>query len=248
MHNKPRIRFSKFLTISVGLTGFVILPCLIYFAAANWSVVDPEDAKKYHELMADAGVKNDESQTNPYQSKQQRHQVQKDALYMQGANRLRLRIIAADAQMVLDHSDEETQIVEHMQDVTCYMQEELYYLLPDGREATLQDNGKLLIKKTDPQDPASWVEITLKQIKPMQLIRLMKAETASYYYKTELFLADKVAISRYAILGHELPNSLKNEKLLMKGTAAQVHFFLNGKDLNFQASQLKASLYGTGRE
>lgn len=165
---------------------------------------------------------------------------------MQGPDRLRLCILADDAQMVVDHLNEESQVIEHMQGVTCYMQEELYYLLPDGREASLQVNGKLLIKKADPQQASSWLAVS-KEMKPMQLIRVMEADHASYYYKTDQFVADKVKIARYAISGHDLPKTLKKEKILMKGNAAKVQFFLNGKDLNFQATQLKASIFGNGK-
>lgn len=78
----------------------------------------------------------------------------------------------------------------------------------------------------------------------MQFVRLMQAETASYFYKSDLFFAEQVSLSRYSVAGHQLPVSLKNEQPLMKGRAAKVQFSLNGKDPNFQASQFKASLFG----
>lgn len=148
---------SKFPALFLGFISFVLLPCVIVLAAFYWSGISPEDAKRYHELMADAGVK-DEGTGDPYQSKQERKRVQKDAFFMQGQERLRLRILAATAQIVLDHREEETQVIEHMNDVTCLMQEELYYLLPNGREASRQADGRLLIRHADPKLEASWAD------------------------------------------------------------------------------------------
>lgn len=237
-----RTRFSKSLIAALCFTGAILLPCLIVGAVIYWRDVSPEDAKRYHELMAGSEGGQGETGIDTYQSKQQRERVQKDAFYMQGPHRLRLRITADSAQIVIDHQEGSTQIIEHMNAVSCMMQEELYYVMPNGREALLQENGRLLIRHADPQQEVSWADA--KDAKPMQVIRTMQAETASYYYKSELFLAEQALVSRYAVAGHNLPASLKNERPLMQGRAAQAQFSLNGKKPNFQASQFKASLFG----
>lgn len=202
--------------------------------------VSPNEVQAYHRLTKQ--LDNKAQQTTPYSSKQDRLKVQKDVLFTQGQDRLQLRLRAADSQLVLDH-DQSTEIVEHMHEVIGIMQEQLYWLLPDGREATMQSNGRLLVRNANPGEGASWFSKDLKGLIPMQIIRYLEADTASYHYKKDLFVADNVRISSYAVPGHELVETMDPKKTLMKGTAKAVEFSLSGKDLNFKAHQLKATLF-----
>ena len=223
---------------------------LIFFSAlvpiaiggVTWMLtrVSPKEVQAYHHLIKKPDDKS--QQTSPYSSKQDRMKVQKDVLFTQGQDRLQLRLRAEDSQLVLDH-DQDTQIVEHMHGVIGVMQEQLYWLLPDGREVTLQSNGRLLLRNANPAEEASWFTKDLKGLIPMQIVRYLEADTASYHYKKDLFVADNVRISSYAVPGHELVEAIDPKKTLMNGTAKSVEFSLSGKDLNFKAHQLKATLF-----
>lgn len=221
-----------------------LLSCAALFPVIAGSVawtltrVSPTEVAAYHKLT----TKDGKTQTTPYSSKQQRLKVQKDVLFAQGQDRLQLRLNAEDSQLVLDH-DKDTEIIEHMNGVTCMMQEQVYWVLPDGREATLQSNGKLLIRNADPEEEISWLPKEAKGLKPMQVIRYLEADTASNHYKKDLFVAENVRISSYAVPGHHLVDKIDTKKPLMKGTAQAVEFSLSGRDLNFKAHQLKATLF-----
>lgn len=211
--------------------------------------VSESDAKEYGKLMADAESSHSSAHGTPYTARQEREGIQKDLFFQKGNDRLQIRLTAEQAQLVLDHQDMHTYVVEHMQHVKCYMQEEIYYILADGREALPQPNGQLLLRSADEKDPASWLSIDTPGLKPMEVIRYIEADEAQYHYKDDRFAARSVKITRYSIPGHQLKEMNDQAKPLMKGTADRVEFSLKAKDkdLNFKAHHLKAAFFDTGK-
>lgn len=240
MTNK-KVSIFNFKIIIILLLGFG----LAAFLSMRMLSITSEDVQQYRKLMMDTSSA--ESKNNAYTSQQKRYRVQKEIYFPKGMDRLHLCVKAAEAQLVLDHQESETAIIEHMKNVKCLMQEEVYYLLEDGREAVLQENGKLLIRHADPKEEASWLDSASSGLKPMQIIRYMQADTAAYYYKTDLFLADKVEMSRYIVPGHQLVDSVKGLNPVMHGIAQRIEFSLAGKDLNFKAHQFKATFFNSGK-
>ncbi|MBN9378454.1 MAG: hypothetical protein BGO14_08150 [Chlamydiales bacterium 38-26] len=236
-------RISLFSPLFIFLIG--MCACGVIFVFWRLSSVNPSDIAEYHQLVADAELSHSTADASPYKARQERKGVCKDLIFHKGPQRLQIRIDAAAAQLVLDHQEIHTSIVEHMQKVKCYMQEELYYLLPDGSEALLQPNGKLLVRQSDPLDPQSWYSLEDPRIQPMQIMRFLEAEEAEYYYKSDRFVADSVKVTRYAASGHELMQDLTQAKILMKGFAQKVEFSLQGPqtELQFQAHHLKATFF-----
>lgn len=206
-----------------------------------------KDVEHYHQLMERADPGNSSTRSSPYTAKQQRTKVRKNVLYTKGADRLQMLLTSEDTELVLDHHDEVTEVVENMFGITCYIQEELYYQLPDGRQATKQKEGELLIRHADPKDPASWLVADTPGLKPMQIIRYLEAETGAFYYKKDLFVADQVRLWRYALPGHSLVKPSDTAKPFMKGNAKSIEFSLFNNDINFKAEQLKATFYSPER-
>jgi len=235
--------YSKRLDLILIAVGGVILPCLIALVAWNLTYASPEDATTYKRLLSGLNERKNGPQSEQYEAKQKRVNVQKDILYMKDADRLQVRLTAADSRMVLDHHDGENNMIEHMNDMRCAMQEELYYVLSDGREAFLQENGQLLIRHSPPSQPESWIAKNHPGLKPMQIVRFIEAETASYYYKTEFLKAEDVNISRFSAEGHALMSPWEKKQLLMKGIAESMEFSLSDKTPNFKASEMKTTLY-----
>lgn len=229
----------RFMLVIGGFFAALIL-IFMRMGAVTQSTVDT-----YEEMVRDATSSHTTAQKDPYTAQQNRSRIQKDLFFYKGQDRLQIKLKAAEAQLVLDHKDSETQIVEHMQKVKCVMQEDLYYLLPNGKEVLKQIDGRLLIRNADPQNPDSWVSPDTAGLVPMQLVRFIDAEDAQYEYKADRFIADNVRISRYAMPGHELKEGAKQVKPLMSGTAKRVEFSLkgNGNDLNFKAYHLKATFH-----
>lgn len=217
------------------------LCCGILLLGIYLFVPSEKEAESYHTLMEKAQNAKKESKTTPYHAKQERVGVLKEAFFIEGPHRHKLRLTASDAEMVFNHnSDDRTEIVEKMHHVKCAMQEELFYQLPDGREVIEQRDGKLLIRHEDPKKEESYV-VRDAALKPMQIIRLMEANDADYYYTSDRFVASNVKLSRYIVPGHELVIGVdKRLKPVMSGVADNVEFSLSGK-LNFKATKMKAT-------
>lgn len=219
----PTIRFSKRLKFLPMIAGFIVLPCLILGVFVWLTEVDEESYQTYHDLMVNAGVKKEDLKATPYIIKQKRFNVQKDILFMEDEKRMQLKLNANEAELVFDHHDDQTDMVEQMRGVTCEMQEELFYQLPNGQRAT--------------DDPSQ------KNLKPMQTVRSMKASHGTYTYESDRFRANNVEIEKFTTPGHTLNSPLFDKKKLMSGLADLAEFSLDGKRIQFQANQLKATLH-----
>ncbi len=191
----------------------------------------PQDHQEYRQLVAEAHPVNLNEAVAPYTAQQQRKGILKNLLFTrQGSQRLQINLHSQEAMVVVDHQTSATELIEKMNQVDCLMQEELFYVLPDGREAVRQSNGNLLIRGEDPDHIDAWVNSDDPSIFPMQHIRYFEADAASYYYKTDRFVADDVKIFRFTLPGHELraPSSeLKPEMTLI---AKRLEFSLTGKE------------------
>lgn len=236
---KTGVHFTR--TVAVACVFFIICVVTLWVALGRYSL---EDEAAYQKLMQSQ----DESlEINNYTSRQRRLGVQKDIFFSDEGPRLQLRLQSARTQLALDHHDNQVEVVEQMHDVVCCIQEELFYKLSDEREAYRQEDGRLLIKHADPKEASSWVHSDDSAVQPMQLVRLVEADMAFYYYKNNQFLAENVRVAHYVAFGHTIDQAAKRAQSLMDGTASWVEFSLGGKDLNFKAHQLKAKFYDPRR-
>ncbi len=247
---KPLNSYQRISLFSLRFS-FTVLFLLTLLGIVFWrmGLITESAEKEYYKLMADAESSRSSSiHEKPYTARQERQNIQKDLFFNKDNKRLQIHLTAAKAQLVLDHKDAHAYLVEHMQQVKCLMQEELYYVLPDGQEALLQPNGQLLLRSSSEKDPASWLPANTPNLKLMQIIRFIEADEADYYYKDDRFVAQTVKITRYSIPGHQLHEINSQAKFLMKGTAESVEFSLKGKnkDLNFKAHHLKGAFYDVG--
>ena len=85
-------------------------------------------------------------------------------------------------------------------------------------------------------------ELFYEEGKPMQKVRYLEAERASYNYNTQLFVAEAVKLWKYQLGGHQPPDHLPKTNPLMQATARSVEFTLQGQKLNFVAHHMKATL------
>lgn len=197
------------------ILSFTLMACCIVGLYFHVSTYSEQDREEYLQLMKEANpalAKNNASTTTPYTATQQHHGMRKDFFFMQNDQRLQLQICSSHADLTLNNNGTDIELIEIMQNVTCYMQEELY-----------------------PSHPEELNSI------PMQMIRYFEADNAIYSYKSGLFQAQAIKISRYLVPGHTLTNQLAAFDPLMHGTATSVQFFLKDSDLDFQASDLNAT-------
>lgn len=83
---------------------------------------DEKDKKAYRKLIDDEIQPSDASQT----SRHRHSNLRKDFYYSNGKDRLQLQLKSVEAELKLEQQEGEKQIIEHMRDVCCYMQEKVY--------------------------------------------------------------------------------------------------------------------------
>lgn len=111
--------FKKTLIFSLALSA--TLACTL-----AWTVfrVREDSQAQYAALLGEANPGKDAKAT-AYTAEQHRKGVQKDLFFTRNGQRLQLRLVSKDATMVLEHQPEGNFLIEKMQDVKCWMQEEL---------------------------------------------------------------------------------------------------------------------------
>lgn len=228
-----KLKFTRNLKAAPLIFSIILLPFLFFGFLKITLMLNPYSNEEYNSLMSASGFKKDETKKEAYQINQEREHVQKDITFLKKGDEMHFRLLADSAKLIFDHQGLKTEIAEHMKHVTCYMQEDFYYLLPDGREAEKKEDGTIGLKNSS-------LKIDLQDLKPMQIIRKMEAEEGIYYYKSDFFITKNVKIERFLIEGHEFLKETASEKKIMSGIAETAEFCLQGKNLDFKAYKLKA--------
>lgn len=209
----------------------------------------PEDRNEYMRLMsqADPGILGNNPLT-PYSVDQNRSGILKDYFYTQGADRLHIRLHSEHASLMMVQGPGGSALIEKMRDVECQMQEGLFYLLKDGREAIKLADGKFILRnsKTEKANPLPPSE-TLDAV-PMQNIHHFQAKEAKFYYQSGQFTGESVRIMHYAAPGHEIPAAISIPSTAMQGTAETIEITLTHGMPNFKATGFKALLSTSGRK
>jgi hypothetical protein len=234
------MHYRGMLLLSIGL--FAGLIAYLFFTIGRYGL---EDQIAYQKLIN--GDQEKELYNASYTSRQHREGLQKDVFFVEKQQLLHLRLYSEKSEIVFERQKGQTEVIENMDKVTCCIQEELFFILPDGREALKQD-GRLLIRGEKPQDADSWVRLDSPGILPMQKIMVLEADHASYFYKRDLFSAENVDVSRYVAKGHALDEADEALKPLSSGKAGRVEFSMAGKGLNFKADKFKGTLFVPRRE
>lgn len=244
--NRPKKRSLRFsAAMWLGLSLIALCWALFYLTMGHYSQADK---LAYDEMISGEAkeAKVPETQT----SRQLRTGMQKSVYFNDGDQHLELRIASAASELAFEKNGRHVEIVEHLHDVTGWLQERLYYVLPDGREATLQGNGRLLIKGSNPKDLSSWASVNDPGVVLQQSLLILKAKNAVYHYKDEQFAAENVEMWRYLAPGHHINTDLKEAKLMAHGVATGIELSLAGKGLDFLAHNFNAkySLPSQGQE
>jgi len=220
------------------ITALIVLSGICIFCFYHFLSFTDDDVVQYTALMAESHPS--KKSTDPYTAKQERKHLHKHIWTNDKQQNLQLCIHSEDAELVLDRHDDSTQIIEHMQNVHCYMQEELVYVLPDGTEAIKDADGTLKLK-----DSGLLASENANEAKPMQHVRYFEANSASYYYETDKVIANNVKISRVIMPGHEIKDDLDRTPIL-SGIADTVEFFMSGQDPQFKANNVTVIFHHPG--
>lgn len=201
----------------------------------------PSDAakKEYRALVAKTETKGEKERAKePYIASQHRKGVVKN-IYTNKES-LHSRVIAAKSRLTYDKNGGGDALIEEMEELTCLVQMELFFLTEKGDEVIVDKekgyctrNGGRPVAKEQP-------------LLPVQKVRLMKAAEARYTYTTKSLLADHPSIAEYRVAGHTLPESFENALLLIDGVAESATVSFERDKVLFKAKQLKGTLRNKG--
>lgn len=220
-----------------------ILFFAILFAGIYLSKIGKSDYAVYQKLIESSEIENQSDSSPAITARQQRSRVRKEFFFNKEGSRLHFILHSKQSELVFSDEGEHTEMVENMAGVACFIQEELYYLLPDGREVLPKENGALLFRNEDPELPSSWLKEKTDGLCAMQKVRYLESEKAVYYYKNNSFIANEVLMQKLIAKGHAPIETLDGLEPIMKGFAQTIEFSLGGNDLNFRAYHLKAKFY-----
>lgn len=175
--------------------------------------------------------------------KQVKEDVTKDIWFSREGQRLRARIYSDQSVLHFLQKGHGFDVVEDMTSVKASLQDQLYYLLPDGREAFLQPNGRVLIQGADPKDPDSWMSAESSDLQPMQQLRYFEGNTSQYFFGKNTLVSRDVQTQRFHAMGHDLSPTYERVETVMQGNAKELEVGLSKEGLSFQAEQLRATLY-----
>jgi hypothetical protein len=199
------------------------------------SNVEEEDLSAYQQLLERSRHGNVQLTSS---SAQGRERVVKDLWLTDGADRLHTRLSSERSELLLSYGERPT-AVERMENVTGYMQEGLFYRLPDGRRAR-KVNGELYRIEGE---PATLLYPVDERWTAMQEMRYLRAKQATYDYRTGKLLAEETSIIRFEREGHQLIETLDGVEAILSGTARTAEFTLGGKQLDFRAYHVKAKIF-----
>lgn len=136
------------------------------------------------------------------------------------------------------------ELKEDFEKVDCLMQQELFYLLPDGREVVKDASGRLILRDSDPHEEDSWISSSFPGLIPMQTVYFLKAKLAHYTYVSQVFEARDVELWKYRLEGHDATFSPGEKALLcMHATADRTLIHLDEAAPTFQAEGLRGNVY-----
>lgn len=229
MKYRRRILWPIISLICFGV-GCYLLYCVCYTKGG--------DQLAYLQVVEEAAMTTPEPSRT---TRQFRKGVDKDIWFFRGNTRMQLRINSTTSELVFEKEDGKSKIIEKMGDVICWMQEELYYTLPNGTEVVRHTDGTLMVRNGNPDDPSSRVREYDPDLKAMQVVRYIEAEKAVYHYHNDLLEGEKVKLARYIFPGHQLMFTLTGQTPTLTGKAESIEISLLNKELSFKAHKMTAT-------
>lgn len=189
-----------------------------------------EDVASYHTMLLE-GTRS-KSQVQKVSSQHSREDLQKDVYIEKPMGTFQFRLKSKDASLLLERVHGSTDVIEAMDDVTCWLQEDLMYRFPDGTVVSTQD--------------ASWAarqpEAVAQKATPIQKVVYLEADKATYDYEKETFVADDARLWRYIASGHTLTERVDKKGALISGVADHVTISLGTEGMAFKATGFKATI------
>lgn len=205
--------------------------------------IPKEDYALYEEILKSSNPQSMAKEESEQIGHQDRELIEKQLWFTRNRIRLNITLQAEQSRLTYSLEDVGVDLVEEMQQVRGWMQEELFYRLPDGREAIPQEDGALLLRNADPTLTSSWIPRDTPGLEPWQQVREFEAEHATYLYWKKELVAKEASVRQYYSPGHQIRPTAAPPELLMTGVARRFTFTLVDREPKFHAETLSASIY-----
>lgn len=205
--------------------------------------IPKEDYALYEQILRESDPTTWPEEHSEQTGHQDRQIVDKQLWIKRGGERRYCLLQAQSSRLIYTLQGERVDLVEELEDVKGWMQEELFFRLIDGREALLQRDGKLLLRNANPEDTSSYISRTHPGLSPWQQVRKFNAAHATYTYRAQELKAQNCHIIRSILPGHRMPGGEEESEVLMKGVAHTITFTLEDDSPYFQAEGMRASIY-----
>jgi len=230
-----RSRFFR-LPFFIFLCGVFILLYAVLFYATH---VSEQDQEAYDMLAKEILEKHLARKMGEEKevTKQVREQVKKTFFFTSGSQRLEIELQGVQSEIGVFQKKSDARLIESYTDAICFIQEELFYVFADGKEAVLVQDGYV------PEDKLDALPVAVNVLLPKQRIRYLEADLAIYDFHSQILIAYNVSFWTYTVDGHTLPKSVKNLHPLTKGTARSMtmSYGANG-ELQFSAENLNMEM------
>lgn len=198
--------------------AIVAVIAIIIFSKCFLSV----DSLGYQEVLERANPALSFETDRAYKASQQRKGVQKEYWHSLEDQRLEVHLSCSDAELVYEKEGEKQVIVEYMKNIRCFIQEELFYLSPEGEKTVVL-----------PENAEGYSE--------QQTVRYVVADSAKYHYTSETLVAGNVDMVTFTAPGHKLPRSVDDSKLAKRASAEKLTLSFIEKTLKFNAEKFKGA-------
>lgn len=223
-----------------NLRVFIVLLFLVPVALGVWFLMPSDkDVEQYHALV-NKSQSAKETKKDPYVATQFREGVIKDIYTSNGHGHLMARVASDRSRLVFDQQPEGMNILEHLEQLTCTMQKELFFMTKSGDELVADGKGGFKDRKGKP------VNVDIVSLKPMQVARLVIADKAVYDYNNEKLVADHPTVFEYKLEGHQFPESFSSATQMIRGVAENAELSFDNGEMVFHAKRLKARYFPNG--
>lgn len=186
--------------------------------------VEKTDATIYQKLVDRAANKMPDTISSSTDSKEHSENIRKEIWIHNPEFRQQILLLSSGANLDFLRHEDKIEVVENLNQVKIWLQEELFYVDANG----------LKISKQEAKNHSGPLE-------EKQQILLLESENATYYWKTKCILANKANITRFQVAGHTLNiEQLSEDTSTMSGSAKQVTLGFKDKQIFFNAKQLHA--------
>lgn len=214
---------------------------LAFFLIWLFQWTTESDKNAYYQLMHQ-NDKTPKSTFINYQVRQKRFNITKHLFFKKNEHRLQMCLRSLNSELVFDHQENKTELVEHFNDLKCIFQESLFYTSSDGKEEkTFVPES--IVSSVNPETPIPQATTLM----PKQNVQYMEATQASYRYQTKELVAEEVKVSRYILPTHQFSSSLPHLSSLMHSRAKKIELSLSDPDKPIKIQGLHGTIKDFGR-